>query len=396
MDDHPTQTIFWPWCMDHRERSLISKLTCRKKKPTGTSLWPCRIVVMRLTRPRLRAPSSRSHIWSSASWLRILKKMVGVNRWNIIFSRQPGCVDRCLILMQTYQNEKLQRRCQRIWKWGIRYRVCTPQMAMLIGRRILNQWIWKVFPSFSEKPMSFAEGGACEGCGETPHVKLMTQLFGERLVIANATGCSSIWGGSNPSFPYTVNSKGEGSKVRPQKKSSKGGQKKISDHSGRFVANAFLPIFAQCPQPSMSRPCMGQLALRGQRRVWLRNAQGWRSFFSACTTTMPYLGGAVLGFSGLYSNYFQLQNGLHVDPKASRTVRLAWWGLQAATRLLGEPGWGRPEKLSLFWRSLTYLKYSEMLETDEIFCCFFSCEDLEVAVSQTFRWSLKLNVSPWS
>jgi pyruvate-ferredoxin/flavodoxin oxidoreductase len=38
----------------------------------------------------------------------------------------------------------------------------------------------------------------------------MTQLFGERLVIANATGCSSIWGGSNPSFPYTVNSKGEG------------------------------------------------------------------------------------------------------------------------------------------------------------------------------------------
>eukprot|EP00435_Cladocopium_sp_Y103_P011884 s4118_g3.t1 len=52
--------------------------------------------------------------------------------------------------------------------------------------------------------------GACEGCGETPHVKLMTQLFGERLVIANATGCSSIWGGSNPSFPYTVNAKGEG------------------------------------------------------------------------------------------------------------------------------------------------------------------------------------------
>ncbi|CAE8721954.1 unnamed protein product [Polarella glacialis] len=52
--------------------------------------------------------------------------------------------------------------------------------------------------------------GACEGCGETPHVKLLTQLFGERLVIANATGCTSIWGASNPSFPYTVNSKGEG------------------------------------------------------------------------------------------------------------------------------------------------------------------------------------------
>mmetsp|Transcript_37349 Transcript_37349/g.76622 ORF Transcript_37349/g.76622 Transcript_37349/m.76622 type:complete len:1929 (+) Transcript_37349:134-5920(+) len=52
--------------------------------------------------------------------------------------------------------------------------------------------------------------GACEGCGETPYVKLLTQLLGERLVVANATGCSSIWGASNPSFPYTTNSRGEG------------------------------------------------------------------------------------------------------------------------------------------------------------------------------------------
>jgi pyruvate/2-oxoacid:ferredoxin oxidoreductase beta subunit/NAD-dependent dihydropyrimidine dehydrogenase PreA subunit len=52
--------------------------------------------------------------------------------------------------------------------------------------------------------------GACEGCGETPYVKLLTQLFGDRLVVANATGCSSIWGASNPSYPYTTNAKGEG------------------------------------------------------------------------------------------------------------------------------------------------------------------------------------------
>lgn len=52
--------------------------------------------------------------------------------------------------------------------------------------------------------------GACEGCGETPYVKLLTQLFGERMVIANATGCSSIWGASAPSVPYTVNRKGQG------------------------------------------------------------------------------------------------------------------------------------------------------------------------------------------
>jgi len=52
--------------------------------------------------------------------------------------------------------------------------------------------------------------GACAGCGETPYVKLMTQLFGERAYIANATGCSSIWGNSSPSTPYTVNAKGQG------------------------------------------------------------------------------------------------------------------------------------------------------------------------------------------
>ena len=46
--------------------------------------------------------------------------------------------------------------------------------------------------------------GACAGCGETPYAKLITQLFGDRMYIANATGCSSIWGNSSPSTPYTV------------------------------------------------------------------------------------------------------------------------------------------------------------------------------------------------
>ncbi len=52
--------------------------------------------------------------------------------------------------------------------------------------------------------------GACSGCGETPYVKLITQLFGERMTVANATGCSSIWGGSAPSTPYCANADGEG------------------------------------------------------------------------------------------------------------------------------------------------------------------------------------------
>ena len=56
----------------------------------------------------------------------------------------------------------------------------------------------------------FEFSGACPGCGETPYIKLLTQLFGDRLLIANATGCSSIYGGNLPTTPYTVNAQGRG------------------------------------------------------------------------------------------------------------------------------------------------------------------------------------------
>ncbi|WP_432719055.1 pyruvate:ferredoxin (flavodoxin) oxidoreductase [Pectinatus frisingensis] len=60
-----------------------------------------------------------------------------------------------------------------------------------------------------EKPL-LEFSGACAGCGETPYVKLITQLYGDRMMIANATGCSSIWGSAAPSMPYTTNQKGHG------------------------------------------------------------------------------------------------------------------------------------------------------------------------------------------
>ncbi len=71
------------------------------------------------------------------------------------------------------------------------------------------------FDRYSVKGSQFQKpllefSGACAGCGETPYLKLATQLFGERMIIANATGCSSIWGGSAPSIPFTVNEKGHG------------------------------------------------------------------------------------------------------------------------------------------------------------------------------------------
>ena len=59
------------------------------------------------------------------------------------------------------------------------------------------------------KPL-FEFHGACPGCGETPYITLITRLFGERMIVANATGCSSIYGGSAPSTPYTINDEGKG------------------------------------------------------------------------------------------------------------------------------------------------------------------------------------------
>ena len=96
----------------------------------------------------------------------------------------------------------------------------------------------------------FEYSGACAGCGETPYIKLMTQLFGDRALIANATGCSSIYGGNLPTTPYTVDRR------RP-------------------------------------RPGLVELAVRGQRRVRLRHAarprqpRGSRRLSSSRAPTAP-------------------------------------------------------------------------------------------------------------
>ena len=56
----------------------------------------------------------------------------------------------------------------------------------------------------------FEFSGACAGCGETPYIKLVTQLFGDRMIVANATGCSSIYGANLPTTPWTTNAEGRG------------------------------------------------------------------------------------------------------------------------------------------------------------------------------------------
>lgn len=81
--------------------------------------------------------------------------------------------------------------------------------AMALPEKKLDLNVKTVKDSQFLKPL-FEFSGACGGCGETPYVKLVTQLFGDRMIVANATGCSSIYGGSAPTCPYTVNDKGHG------------------------------------------------------------------------------------------------------------------------------------------------------------------------------------------
>ncbi|MDR0921162.1 MAG: pyruvate:ferredoxin (flavodoxin) oxidoreductase [Lactobacillales bacterium] len=81
--------------------------------------------------------------------------------------------------------------------------------AMTLSQKVNPVKKFSVKGSQFEKPL-LEFSGACAGCGETPYIKLITQLYGDRMMIANTTGCSSIWGASSPATPYTTNEEGQG------------------------------------------------------------------------------------------------------------------------------------------------------------------------------------------
>ena len=110
-----------------------------------------------------------------------------------------NCVDVCLGKCLTMKPLATQAKQEANWEYA--------QTIPEVDETILNKA--NVKESQFLKPL-FEISGACTGCGETPYVKLVTQLFGDRMMIANATGCSSIYGGSAPTVPYTTNDKGHG------------------------------------------------------------------------------------------------------------------------------------------------------------------------------------------
>ena len=110
-----------------------------------------------------------------------------------------NCVDVCLGKCLTMEPLSEQKAEEANWEYA--------QTIPEVDSTILNKA--NVKESQFLKPL-FEFSGACAGCGETPYVKLVTQLFGDRMMVANATGCSSIYGGSAPTVPYTKNDKGRG------------------------------------------------------------------------------------------------------------------------------------------------------------------------------------------
>jgi len=111
-----------------------------------------------------------------------------------------NCADVCPAKEKALIMKPLSSQEKEIDNWKFAESVSIKDNIMSVGTVKGSQF---------KKPL-FEFSGACAGCGETPYAKLITQLYGERMIIANSTGCSSIWGGSAPSAPYTTNSKGQG------------------------------------------------------------------------------------------------------------------------------------------------------------------------------------------
>ena len=112
-----------------------------------------------------------------------------------------NCVQVCPAKEKALEMEPLADSCAtEEANWDFAINLPRPEVSVNKNTVIGSQYLQPLF-EFS---------GACAGCGETPYVKLASQLFGDRMIIANATGCSSIYGGSAPTCPYTVNEEGHG------------------------------------------------------------------------------------------------------------------------------------------------------------------------------------------
>jgi pyruvate-ferredoxin/flavodoxin oxidoreductase len=141
----------------------------------------------------------------------IVKKPIGKQLEGLNFRIQVSaldctgcgnCADVCPAKVKALVMKPLESQQPEIGRWDYMAKNVTYKDTLLPKDQTVKN-------SQFAKPL-FEFSGACAGCGETPYIKLITQLFGDRMMIANATGCSSIYSGSAPSTPYTVNAEGRG------------------------------------------------------------------------------------------------------------------------------------------------------------------------------------------
>ena len=111
-----------------------------------------------------------------------------------------NCADACPAKTKALEMKPLETQEVQIGNWDY-------ATTVSVKDNLMNKYTVKG-SQFCQPLLEFS--GACAGCGETPYIKAITQLYGDRMMIANATGCSSIWGASSPSTPYCKNAKGQG------------------------------------------------------------------------------------------------------------------------------------------------------------------------------------------
>ena len=137
----------------------------------------------------------------------IVRDAVGANgmKFRIVISQEDcygcgNCVDVCPAKGKALVMKPIEEEIDKQPLWD--YAMSLPQKPNPMKKETVK--------GSQFEPTYFEFSGACSGCGETPYIKLVTQLFGDRMLIANATGCSSIYGASAPSMPYTTNQDGNG------------------------------------------------------------------------------------------------------------------------------------------------------------------------------------------
>ncbi len=145
-----------------------------------------------------KAPAGFEMIEAKGKGLEGLKYRMQISYWDC--TGCGNCEDICpakqkALVMKSFSSQEKQAA---LWDFAVSVK---PKEDLVAADTIKGS-------QFRQPLLEFS--GACAGCGESPYVKLVTQLYGDRMLIAGATGCSSIWGASAPSMPYTVNSKGKG------------------------------------------------------------------------------------------------------------------------------------------------------------------------------------------